>query len=49
MATMKLHYKKTIPEKNVQMRKWGKTIFLGGKMGQLREKGLRCVRNGAIA
>ena len=48
MATMKLHLEKTIPEKMFRWENGAKKIFWG-KMGQLREKGVRCVRNGAIA
>ena len=47
MATMKLHLEKTIPEKMFRREKWGKNIL--GKMAQLREKGVRCMRNWAIA
>ena len=48
MATMKSHAEKTIPEKMFRRENRAKNIFLE-KMGQSREKGVRCVRNGAIA
>ena len=47
MAKMKSHLGKTIPEKCLDEKMGQKKFFLG-KMGQLREKGVRCVRNGAI-
>ena len=49
MATMKSHLGKTIPEKMFRWGKWGKKINFLGKIGQLREKGVRRVRNGANA
>ena len=49
MVTMKSHLEKTIPEKLLIWENGAKKLIFLGKMGQSREKGVRCVRNVAIA